>query len=83
MTSLSPALSASIVSRIVFSFQCYDLGARSWIVPSQVLTEGARMLRFLAPTDTSVSNGKDTLDAKIYLVHQAMDESEQRGFTPR
>jgi hypothetical protein len=31
--------------------QCYDLGARSWIVPSQVLTEGARMLRFLTPTE--------------------------------
>jgi hypothetical protein len=40
-----------IVSRTVFSFQCYDLGARSWIVPSQVLTEGAKMLRFLTPTE--------------------------------
>ena len=31
--------------------ECYDLGARSWIVPSQVLTEGASMLRFLTPTE--------------------------------
>ena len=31
--------------------ECYDLGARSWIVPSQIVTEGARMLRFLTPTE--------------------------------
>jgi len=35
----------------VFSFECYDLGARNGIVPSQVLTEDARMLRFLTPTE--------------------------------
>lgn len=51
VTSLSRAVNALIVSRPGFSFECYDLGARSWIVPSQVLTEGTRMLRFLTPTD--------------------------------
>jgi hypothetical protein len=51
MTSLSRTVNAWIVSRTLFSFQCYDLGARSWIVPSQVLTEAARMLRFLTPTE--------------------------------
>jgi hypothetical protein len=51
MTPLSRAVNAWIVSRTLFSFQCYDLGARSWIVPSQVLTDAARMLRFLTPTE--------------------------------
>jgi hypothetical protein len=32
-------------------FECYDLGARSGIVPSQVLTGDARMLRFLTTTE--------------------------------
>jgi hypothetical protein len=72
MTSLSRAVNAWIVSRTLFSFQCYDLGARSWIVPSQVLTKSARMLRFLTPTEDWKGRGagKVSLGFDVRTVQQ-------------